>query len=102
MEIKEIKKRLSGVFRKNRVKKVILFGSSARGTESGKSDLDMMIVLDTDKRFFDRYDDFLELYRLVGDIGLDLLIYTPQELEAISHRKFIQAILKEGKTLYEQ
>jgi len=61
-----------------------------------------MIIMDTDKRFFDRYDDFLELYQIVGRRGLDLLIYTPEELEPISHRRFIQAILREGKTLYEQ
>ncbi|MBW1717853.1 MAG: nucleotidyltransferase domain-containing protein [Deltaproteobacteria bacterium] len=102
IELEELKNRFSEVFRRNRVKKAVLFGSAARGTESKKSDLDIMIVVETDKRFFDRYDDFLDLYQMGGPRGLDLLIYTPEELESISHRRFIRGILTEGKTLYEQ
>jgi hypothetical protein len=30
-------------------------------TETKKSDIDLMIVMETDKRFFDRYDAFIEV-----------------------------------------
>ena len=100
-QIKEMADLLSGIFSEKKVKKAILFGSMARGTESKKSDLDLLIVVDTDKRFFDRYDDFIDIYDKLPGFSVDMLIYTPEEFKAISHRKFIQTIIKEGKTIYE-
>jgi len=84
------------------VLKAILFGSAARDTETRHSDIDMMIVMKTNKRFFDRYDDFEELYSEFRGRSLDLLIYTPEELENICHRPFIRRILQEGQIIYEQ
>ena len=79
----------------------MLFGSLAAGKETRRSDLDVMIVKETDKRFFDRFEEFSEIFDLVKDRDVDLLIYTPRELESISHRSFIKKILVEGRTLYE-
>ena len=100
-QIEEVGNLLSRVFSEKKVKKAILFGSMARGTESKKSDVDLLIVVNTNKRFFDRYDDFIEIYDRLPGFSVDMLIYTPEEFEAISHRKFIQTIIKEGKTVYE-
>ena len=100
-QIEEMEGFLSRIFLEKKVKKAILFGSMARGTESKRSDLDLLIIVDTDKRFFDRYDDFIDIYDKLPGWLVDLLIYTPKEFEAISHRKFIQTIIKEGKTIYE-
>ena len=99
--INQISRRLKPLFEKNRVKKVILFGSVARGTQTRKSDLDLVIILETGKRFFDRYDDFEEINDLMAGRHIDMLIYSPEEFERISHRKFIQTILSEGKIIYE-
>lgn len=102
MNIEEINRRLKPIFKKNNVDKAILFGSGARGTQTRKSDLDLLIVLKTDKRFFDRYEDFEEIRDLLKGGGhVDMLIYSPEELERISHRKFIQTILAEGRIVYE-
>ena len=83
------------------VKKVVLFGSGARNSETRKSDLDLMIIMETEKRFFNRFDPFDDIFTTIKDRAVDLLIYTPQELENISHRHFIKQILSEGKTIYE-
>ena len=99
--IKEISQRLKPIFEKNNVEKAIMFGSGARGTQTRKSDLDLMIVLRTDKRVFDRYGDFEEIHDLTKGSSVDMLIYSPEELGNISHRKFIQTILAEGKIIYE-
>ena len=32
---------------------------------------------------------------------IEVLIYTPEELDRISHRKFIQRAWQEGKVIYE-
>lgn len=100
-ELIKIKSMLNSLFFRNNVIKVVLFGSGARDTVSRKSDLDLMIIIDTEKRFFDRYDEFNEIFGLIKGKAIDLLIYTPQELEKISHRPFIKKILKEGITIYE-
>ena len=99
--IAKIKELLFQIFQKHKVKKAFLFGSYASGKETRKSDLDLMIVMDTRKRFFDRYDQFEEIYDTFKGYAVELLIYTPEELNEISHRHFISDILYKGKIIYE-
>ena len=97
----EMYKRLDPVFKKSGVKKAILFGSRARGTETRRSDIDLMIIMETDKRFFERFAYFDEIHDVIKGKTIDLLIYTPEELDRISHRPFIKKILNEGQLIYE-
>lgn len=100
-EVETLRSILQPLFAKAAVKRAVLFGSAARGSQTRRSDLDIMIVKETEKRFFDRYDEFDEIFDLFPGRAIDLLIYTPQELEHIAHRSFIKRILREGKVLYE-
>lgn len=61
----------------------------------------MLIIMDTQKRFFNRHDDFEDIYNEFKGLAVDLLIYTPDELEGISHRPFIKDILHQGEVIYE-
>ncbi len=99
--LEHLKALLAPVFERTRTLKAILFGSMARGTGSRRSDIDLLIVQETDRRFFDRFDEFSEVLERVGNRGVDMLIYTPEELRRISHRPFLKKILAEGKVLYE-
>jgi predicted nucleotidyltransferase len=101
-EIENYKSSFKAIFEKNDVQKAILFGSIGRDTQTRKSDIDLMIIMKTNKRFFNRFDEFNEILSLVRDRAVDMLIYTPEELDRISHRPFIKKILKEGITIYEQ
>ena len=92
---------LSPLFAQNGVTKAVLFGSFSRETGTRKSDLDLMIVKDTAKRFFDRYEEFDGIHDLIKDRAVDMLIYTPEELQNISHRPFVRKILEAGITIYE-
>ena len=85
----------------DRVKKVVLFGSFSRASHTRKSDLDLMIITETDKRFFERYEQFDKIHEIMNDRAVDMLIYTSGELFSISHRPFIKRILSEGETIYE-
>ncbi len=97
-----LRERLLPVLRTSRVQKAIVFGSFARGEASRHSDLDLILVQQTDRRFLDRYDGLLyELSRVVPERDLDVLIYTPEELASMSQRAFIAAALDEGKVIYE-
>jgi uncharacterized protein len=58
---------------------VILFGSYAYGTPSGDSDVDLLVILETDARPADRY---LAVSRLIRPrpFPLDILVKTPDEI----------------------
>jgi uncharacterized protein len=101
--IEELSERLRPIFRKHGVLRAVVFGSAARGDMSRRSDVDILVVQRTGKRFLDRYDPILrEMVAAVPGRGVDLLIYTPEELESLSDRPFVGRILREGKTLYER
>ncbi len=100
-ELESLRKALVPFLIEKKVIKAVLFGSSASGKTTKRSDLDLMIVKETEKRFFDRYEEFSGLADLVQGRAVDLLIYTPAELERMAHRPFIRKILEEGKVLYE-
>lgn len=100
--IEELSERLRPVFRKHGVLRAVVFGSAARGDTSRRSDVDILVIQRTDKRFLERYDPLLqEIVRAIPGRDVDLLIYTPEEIESLSDRPFVARMLREGKTLYE-
>jgi predicted nucleotidyltransferase len=98
--IQDLRERLRPVFRRNNIIKAVVFGSFARNTANRKSDLDLMLIQETQKRFFDRYEDIAEVYDCLGGVQVDILIYTPEELRRMSSRPFIRKALEEGVTIY--
>ena len=82
-------------------KKIILFGSYAYGEPNNDSDIDLLIVKDTDEPRFKR-DRKIRKYLRGMKIPIDLIIYTEQEIEEWKHTKaaFINHILEKGKVLY--
>jgi predicted nucleotidyltransferase len=94
--------RLSPLFRRKGVLRAVVFGSLATGGSTRRSDLDLIVVLSTKKRFLDRYDDLLsEITLAIPGRDVDLLIYTPEELERMAERPFVQQALQQGVTIYE-
>ena len=84
--------------------KVILFGSMAGGEVHEWSDIDLVIVKDTPKRFLARLKEVALLCR--ASVGVDYLVYTPQEFERMAadgeNTFFRREILEKGRVLYEQ
>lgn len=82
--------------------KVILFGSLAGDRVKEWSDIDLVIVTNTQARFLDRSKEMLRL--LQPRVGLDVLVYTPDEFEQLCRERpfFQQEILAKGKVLYER
>jgi predicted nucleotidyltransferase len=79
---------------------IILFGSAAREDLGLISDIDLIVVMDSDKSFVDRLAEF---YQKVQPSNMDILIYTPAEFKRMkSENLFIMYILKEGKVLFER
>lgn len=102
MEIDLLKEKLYPLFKKHKIEKAILFGSLARNEASRHSDIDLILIQNTNLRFLDRYEGLLASFsQALPEWDVDILIYTPKELAEISHRFFIKQALKEGKILYE-
>jgi predicted nucleotidyltransferase len=84
-------------------KEIILFGSYASGNPDKGSDLDLLIIKDTDEKFRQRA---LNVRRVLieenGLIGLDILVYTPNEIARRLEMgdSFLSKIMKEGIILY--
>ena len=101
MTLTGLKKLLEPLFREKNVSRAILFGSFARETKSRRSDIDILIVKKTKKRFLDRFEDFDEIYSLLKNFVVDLLVYTPDEFERNADRPFLKRVISEGVELYE-
>ena len=102
LDLSEIARRMKPVFTKHHIQKAILFGSFARGSRNQKSDIDLILIQETGEPYFERYRGILQdLYKAVKGRDLEVFIYTPEELERISHRRFIQRACQEGKIIYE-
>ena len=82
------------------VQKVILFGSYAAGRRDLFTDLDILVVMDSSLDFVARNVELAR--RLRTGVALDLLVYTPQEMEQMRDRPFLRHALKTGKVLYER
>lgn len=100
---RDIARLAAPVFEKYKIKKAILFGSFARGSQTKKSDLDLILVQETRKRYLDRSEGILEeLYKVIPGRDIELFIYTPEELESMMDRPFIKKALSQGCVIYEQ
>ena len=73
----------------------------AAGSVGQWSDLDLVIVKETPLRFLDRTKEVMQLLR--PRVGVDILVYTPEEFERLSHERafFRTEIVEKGKVLYE-
>ncbi len=91
--------RLTLRLREMGARKIVLFGSYAKGRADACTDLDILAVLESELPFVERTGD---LYRLLAPrVALDLLVYTPEEWLAMNDRPFIRNAVAEGRVLYE-
>jgi predicted nucleotidyltransferase len=81
--------------------KIILFGSYASGTADEGSDLDLLLVKDTELSPEDRSSVIRKALRDII-LPMDILVYTPAEVVKDQQRKFtfVHEIFKTGKVLY--
>lgn len=96
----EFAKRVSGV---SRVQSAVLFGSVAKGEADARSDVDFLIVFDSNKpvsRILER--------KLISEIALDLekkfnrnisLVFTNRNFDGLD-RQFAETVFREGLILY--
>jgi predicted nucleotidyltransferase len=83
--------------------KIILFGSYAYGAPRRGSDVDLLVVMETDKNVIEAAIDVRHILPL-RSFGLDVLVRTPAEIERriAVNDPFIKEIVTKGRTLYER
>ncbi len=83
--------------------RVILFGSYAHGKPTPDSDVDLLIVMETDERPSKRRQAVSRLFR-ERPFPMDIVVRTPAEMKQSMKRvdPFIHEVLKRGKVLYER
>ncbi len=101
--LEEFREALAAAVAKGNASKAIVFGSYARGDADRHSDLDMIVIADTERTFFNRHDDFDAVFE-VWPHAIDLLIYTPDEFAQMirEDNPFIERALQEGVVIYEE
>lgn len=82
-------------------KRIVVFGSVARGEAGPDSDLDLFIEMESDLRPVERG---IEVRRVLRDVGfpMDIFVYTPAEVADARTRfgNLMTYIDTEGKVLY--
>ena len=80
---------------------VILFGSYARGDAGKHSDIDFLVIAESD---LPRHKRSCQLHLMFKPypFPMDILVYTPEEVEDAGKCKlsFISHVLREGKKIY--
>jgi uncharacterized protein len=94
--------RLIECLRKYNPDRIIIFGSYARGEADEYSDMDVVVIKKTERRFLERLIEVAKY--LDNDLGkVDVFVYTADEFEDMQRRgnPFIEKILKEGRVIYQ-
>ena len=95
--------RIINCLKKYNPDKIILFGSYARKDIDEYSDIDLVAIKKTKKRFLKHLIEVSQF--LDDDLGdIDIFVYIPEEFKRMIEWKnpFIENVLKEGKTIYEK
>ncbi len=81
--------------------RVILFGSLLSNQTTPESDIDLLIIKQTNESFFERVSHLEHLIQRKR--AADLIILTPGEVEMMvkSENPYLLDILKNGRVLYE-
>ncbi len=79
--------------------RIILIGSMADGDTGPCSDIDLIVVMQTEERFLDRLK---KVYgRINPTVAMDILVYSPDEIEELYETSsFLSHALEKGRVLY--
>lgn len=84
-----------------RADRVVLFGSYANGRMTADSDVDFLVVAESD---LPRHKRSRDLYRRIQPhrFSMDIIVYTPEEVRRGCRTpvSFVSQALREGKTVY--
>jgi len=87
------------MLRRHGVEAAYVFGSWARGEADAWSDVDLIVIRATRRPFVERFHDLGDIVR-TAPVGLDLLVYTPEEFALHRRRnRFLRYVLREARRI---
>jgi len=101
---KEVQRIVNNIVAKYDPIKIILFGSVAQGTQKESSDIDLVVIKDTNNYFYDRLEEIIDIAD-IDDIGADILVYNPSEIQLFfdkGSRFFVKEVFEKGKVVYDK
>lgn len=98
----EIQKIVQQLIQHYQPEKIILFGSAAFGKTSRWSDIDLVAIKKTNKRFYERIGEVSAL--IPHSVPVDILVYTPEEFRQMTVDNYFikNEVIRKGKVVYEQ
>ncbi|MCL2114963.1 MAG: nucleotidyltransferase domain-containing protein [Methanobrevibacter sp.] len=92
----EIAKSFAKSIKNNKIKKVVLFGSVARGEDNAESDIDILIVSSFREDIFDLiYNKVVEILMKDGE-HISAHIISEERFNTKKHYSFLSNVLEEG------
>jgi len=103
MDRKQLQDITSTILKKFKPKRVVLFGSHARGEAGEDSDLDLFVEMESDRRPPERAIEVSAVFGL-RPWSLDVVVYTPAEVARLKKvpGTLLSIIEAEGEVLYER
>lgn len=99
-----LKRLINFIVSEYKPERIILFGSYGSGAEEKSSDIDLLIIKKTHKRFVDRVVEVMHSIRKEFGVKypVEPLVYTPEEWEQAKgiNSIFIRTVLSKGVVLY--
>ena len=82
--------------------KIILFGSYAYGEPTENSDIDLLIIKESNKRRIDRFCEVRKIIRDIKGISIQPVVFTKDEFNKRLKigDDFLKEILEKGEVLY--
>lgn len=102
VHIQEIKDKVDVIAKKYRPEKIMLFGSYAKGRPSSGSDVDLLVIMQTNQPTLELASEISQT--LKHTFPMDILVRTPQDIARRLEQGdfFIRDILENGIVLYER
>lgn len=102
ISINDINDKVSTIVKNYNPEKIILFGSYADGNPTPESDIDLLIIIKSDKSNWEVSIDISLL--LNHSFPIDIIVKTPDEVKKRIKMGdfFLKNVLKSGKLLYER
>lgn len=100
MHDQNVKQIINELVQNYKPKKVILFGSRVAGKTHEDSDVDLVVIKQTNKNFYDRIEEASGSVDHV--LPIDIIVYTPEEFKQMSKGSWFikNEVINKGKVIY--
>lgn len=98
--VNQVQQIIDELVRNYQPEKVILFGSRVGGKLHEDSDVDLVVIKKTSKKFADRIEEASSSFRHI--LPVDVIVYTPEEFARMSQESWFikDEVVEKGQIVY--